>query len=165
MCTLDFYATAAAAAGEKLPERCDGVDLMPYLQGKKEGDAHEEIYWHNADPSDASHRNLRAMRWKDWRLILNKKPKKWSLYDLRKDPAEMNDLASENADIVASMSKRLDEWVKTLPPPIKSGPIGPGCYPPGGWGWIVGDGSGSGTGGTPGRGQKDAKKGKKGKKK
>ena len=54
MCTFDFYATAAAAAGKRLPERCDGKNLLPYLRGEKTGDVHEEVYWYNADPSDAA---------------------------------------------------------------------------------------------------------------
>jgi len=69
MCTMDFYATVAAVAGKPLPKRCEGKNLIPYFKGEKTGDVHEEIYWHNVDPKDAPRRNLRAMRWKQWRLI------------------------------------------------------------------------------------------------
>lgn len=62
MGTIDFYATAAAAAGKPLPKRCDGEDLTPWLRGEKSGDAHEELYWCNKDPKDAPRRHLKAMR-------------------------------------------------------------------------------------------------------
>ncbi|MHC4736974.1 MAG: sulfatase family protein [Planctomycetota bacterium] len=62
MCTMDFYATAAAVAGKPLPKRCEGKNLLPYLRGEKTGDVHEELFWHNMDPQDAPRRNLRAMR-------------------------------------------------------------------------------------------------------
>ena len=39
--TLDYYATAAAVAGKPLPEKCDGKNLIPFLQGEKKGDVHE----------------------------------------------------------------------------------------------------------------------------
>ena len=51
-----------AVAGQPLPESCDGKNLLPYLKGKKKGDVHEHIFWHNADPTDAPRRNLHAVR-------------------------------------------------------------------------------------------------------
>ena len=64
ICTMDFYATAAAVAARSLPKRCDGQNLLPYLRGEKNGDAHEELYWCNDDQKDASRRHLKAVRWK-----------------------------------------------------------------------------------------------------
>jgi len=138
MCTMDFYATAAAVAGKPLPKRCEGKDLLPYLKSEKTGDAHEELYWHNIDPLDAPRRNLRAMRWKQWRLI--KYPDGWRLFDLKADPGETRDLAKANADVVASMRKRYDAWTAKLPPPdtscSKKGQ-GQGGRMPRGWGWAT----------------------------
>ena len=47
MCTFDFYPTMLAAANLPLPEHLDGVDVMPYLTGKKKGDVRDYIYWYN----------------------------------------------------------------------------------------------------------------------
>ena len=137
MCTMDFYATAAAVAGKELPKRCEGKNLLPYLKGETNGDAHEELYWHNVDPKDAPRRNLRAMRWKQWRLI--KYPDGWRLFDLKADPKETRDLAKDRADITASMRKRYDAWTAELPPPDTSwnAPNKRGGRMPEGWGWAT----------------------------
>ena len=138
MCTLDFYATAAAAAGKPAPDRCDGKDLLPFLKKEKDGDVHEYLFWHNADPTDQKHRNLYAVRWKNWRLV--KYPDGWKLFDLKEDPEERTDLAGDHADIVEAMRRQYDSFVASLPP-IKPGSDYPG-NPKGetGWGWIISDG-------------------------
>ena len=138
MGTIDFYATVAAAAGRALPERCDGKDLLPYLKGDKKGDAHEYIFWHNADPTDAPRRNLYAVRWKDLRLI--KYPDGWRLFDLKKDPEETKDLAAQHPEVVDQLRKRYDAFVATLPPLKPSADYKGGGQVPKGWGWEIGNG-------------------------
>ncbi len=138
MCTMDFYATAAAAAGQPLPERCEGKNLLLYLNGQKKGDAHEFIFWHNADPTDAKRRNLYAVRWKNWRLI--KYPEGWRLFDLKNDPKETQNLASEHPQVVNTMRKKYDQFVATLPPIKPSADYKGGAQVPQGWGWLISDG-------------------------
>ncbi|MGY8693673.1 MAG: sulfatase family protein, partial [Verrucomicrobiia bacterium] len=138
MGTIDFYATVAAAAGKPLPKRCDGKDLVPYLKGDKKGDAHEYIYWHNADPTDEPRRNLYAVRWKDWRMI--KHPEGWHLYDLKKDPKELNNQAINNPEVVDHLRQRYDAFVSTLPPLKPSANYKGGGQVPKGWGWEIGKG-------------------------
>ncbi|MGI9473640.1 MAG: sulfatase family protein [Rubripirellula sp.] len=138
MGTIDFYATMAAAAGKALPDRCDGKDLVPFLKGQQQGDVHEYIFWHNADPTDAPRRNLYAVRWKDWRLI--KGSEDWKLFDLKQDPKETNDLAATLPDVVASMRGKYDKFVATLPPLKPSADYKGGGQVPKGWGWEIGDG-------------------------
>ena len=138
MATIDFHATAAAAADQPLPERCDGINLLPYLDGKKEGDAHEYIFWHNADPTDAPRRNLYAVRWKDWRLI--KHPDGWHLYDIRKDPKEDKNLAVKHPEVVGNMLKHYEGFAASLPPLKPSADYKGGGQVPKGWGWVISDG-------------------------
>jgi len=136
MCTMDYYATAAAVAGKPLPKRCEGKNLLTYLRGEKTGDAHEALYWHNADPKDAKHRHLQVMRRKQWRLV--KYPDGWRLFDLKADPKETRDLADAHPDVVADMRKRYDAWVAELPPPDTSWQKdGRGGRTPNGWGWAT----------------------------
>jgi arylsulfatase A-like enzyme len=138
MGTIDFYATVAAAAGKPLPERCDGRDLVPYLKGYKQGDVHEYIFWHNADPTDAPRRNLYAVRWKDWRLI--KGTESWRLFNLKTDPRETKDLAGKLPEVVTNMRNHYDAFVATLPPLKPSADYKGGGQTPKGWGWEIGDG-------------------------
>jgi len=76
-CTLDFYPTIAAAAGLPAPKHLDGVDLIPYLNGEKQGVPHEYLFWLNNDPDDAARRHLVAVRWKQWRLYRYKENDPW----------------------------------------------------------------------------------------
>ena len=136
--TIDFYATIAAATGEPLPDGCDGQNLIPYLRGEQQGDAHEYIFWHNADPTDEPRRNLYAVRWKDWRLV--KYPDGWRLFDLKKDPKERNNLLSKHPKVVANMRAAYDEFVAGLPPVKPSADFKGGGQVPRGWGWYLSKG-------------------------
>jgi arylsulfatase A-like enzyme len=142
MCTLDFYATAAALAGKEPPSHCDGVNLLPYLQGIAQGDAHEWLFWLNADPTDPEHRHLTAVRWKNWRLLRHKEHG-WQLFDLKSDPREENDLADQHEDIVASMIEHHQAWAKTLAPLRTAASDGfpekTGGRIPDGYGWVLAD--------------------------
>ncbi|MEM9018386.1 MAG: sulfatase-like hydrolase/transferase, partial [Verrucomicrobiota bacterium] len=138
MATFDFYATIASAIGEPLPEGCDGRDLVPFLTGKETGDVHEFLVWHNADPTDAPRRNLYAVRWRNWRL--HKGEEGWRLFDLKGDPRETIDLASENPEVVRRMRGEYDAFVATLPPLKPSADYTGGGQIPKGWGWEIGDG-------------------------
>lgn len=140
-CTFDYYATAAGIVGRKLPERCDGKNILPYLTGDRTGDIHEVICWYNADPRDSGHRHLSAVRWKDWRLLLNKKTKEWELYDLKTDPGEENNVAAANEDTVAALKEKHAQFVESLPS-LDSIPQYSNAWtkPPEGWGWVMGEG-------------------------
>jgi arylsulfatase A-like enzyme len=132
MATIDFYATVAAVAGKEAPERCDGVNLMPYLSGEKEGDAHNELYWCQMSPK-AAKPSFKAMRWKQWRLVGYQD--RWRLFDIDADPREEHDLAAANPEIVQDMEKRWEAWRATL------GPMGTlsrgGGNQPKGYGWAT----------------------------
>jgi arylsulfatase A-like enzyme len=140
MSIQDYFATAVSVAGKPLPQPCDGTDLIPYLKQEKSGDAHEFIFFHNADPTDLPHRNLQAVRWKNWRLV--KYPDGWRLFDLVKDPEERTNLVSQHPDVVETMRKQYDGFVATLPP-IKPGKDynGKGGGAGSGWGWLIGKGT------------------------
>ena len=94
-CTFDFYATIAAAAGIPAPEHLDGVDLIPYLRGEKQGSPHEYLFWLNNEPGDAPRRHLVAARWKQWRLYRKYESDPWQLFDLGKDPREEKNVAAQ----------------------------------------------------------------------
>lgn len=139
-CTLDFFATIAAAAGIEAPKHLDGVDLLPYLRDEKKGSPHEILYWLNNQPDDAPRRHLVAVRWKQWRLYRQREKDPWQLFDLVKDPQELSNVAKEFPKVVEQMAARHAEWKKSHVPPPKIENVTGKSNPPTGHGWVIGDG-------------------------
>ena len=113
---FDFYSTIASAAGLAIPKHCDGVDLIPYLNGRKNGEPHEYLFWLNNEPGDAVRRHLIAVRWQNWRLYRKYDKDPWQLFDLKTDPREEKNVAAKNPGIVKQLSGKHAAWVKTLSP-------------------------------------------------
>ncbi|TNJ45842.1 sulfatase [Tamlana fucoidanivorans] len=109
--TLDWLPTFYAAAGGNMSELedIDGVDLVPYVNGEKEGRPHEDMFWK---------KEARAVyRHNDWKLIrFADRPAE--LYDLTKDSTEQKDLASQEPERLRAMFKKLFAWELTLERPL-----------------------------------------------
>ena len=108
--TLDFYSTAAAVADVKLPEHCEGKDLLPFLLGKKNPDPDEALFWHT--------HKTQAARWKQWRIVKYHEEPDWRLYNIEKDPAEKTSLAAIELDVVKTMDKKYHDWLRQMPKPL-----------------------------------------------
>jgi len=139
-CTLDFFATIAAAAGVPAPGHLDGVDLVPHLRGKQPGSPHECIFWLNNDPEDSKHRHLVAVRWKQWRLYRKNDREPWQLFDLVKDPREEKNVAGRFPEIVKNMATKHAKWRTTHVPPPKAVTAKARNPVPTGHGWFMSDG-------------------------
>ena len=104
--SLDIHATAAALASKPLsPERTDGVNLIPFLDGKNTAVPHEQLFW--------SYRKSAALRQGDWKLL--RAQGKWQLYNLAQDLSEENDLSKNEAETFGKMRKEWDRLRKTMP--------------------------------------------------
>lgn len=119
---IDLMPTLAAAARADLPKgvAIDGVNILPFAQGKGGGRRpHDTIFWQ----SDG----YRVVRHLDWKLQLVDKPNSVFLYDLATDPTERNNLAASRPDKVAELRKLLDDHRasgrKPLYPATLEGPI------------------------------------------
>lgn len=114
---LDLAPTLLAAAGGQAtgerPPDFDGVDLLPYLTGERQGDPHDALHW-AWGPN-------RAIRRGDLKAVSFNRGSDWSLYDVAEDAAEQIDLASERPDDLAALIEQHDAWSAPLPPPA--------------WGW------------------------------
>ena len=64
-----------------------------------------------------------AVRDGDWKLLLNPDRSRVELYDLRRDPGQVDNVASGNTEVVDKLSARALAWQRTLPP----GPLDPGA--------------------------------------
>lgn len=99
---FDLYATAAAAAGVKVPtdREIDGVDLVPFARGEGAGVPHEALFWR----SGASQSALLG----HWKLNVSDPPGREWLFDLAADPNEENDLQASHPDQLSKMLAALE---------------------------------------------------------
>ena len=107
--SMDIFATSLAAAGGDVDAaRLDGVDLLPFLDGKQNESPHQEMYWHKLWFS--------AMRDGPWKLIYVQ-DYGYALYNLDEDLTEAKNLASSESDRLESMKKRMTTWKESMQEP------------------------------------------------
>ena len=108
--------TFLEAAGGKYPKTYNGNDivplqgtsLMPLLKGKPdEAFKDRELGW-EAYGMDAYRRG----NWKVLRLPPPYGNGEWQLYNLAKDPGEVNDLATQNHDLVMELSQAWERYAE-----------------------------------------------------
>jgi uncharacterized sulfatase len=99
---FDIYATAAAAAGADVPEDrvIDGVDLVPFVRGEREGGPHPQLFWRTG--------HYQVALVDGWKLQVNGRPpgRTW-LVDLENDPGERTNLADREPERVAALKRAL----------------------------------------------------------
>lgn len=110
--SIDILPTAAAAAGAEVPKDrvVDGVDLLPFLIGKKTGAPHDVLFWR-----DGSYQVVLASGWK---LQTAQRPKKAWLYHLEVDPTERVNLADKEPAKVTELKALLDAHNAQMKQPI-----------------------------------------------
>ena len=110
MISLDIMATSLAAAGEKQSalKKLDGVNLLPFLDGKKDKPPHQYLYWHKLWFS--------AMRDGPWKLIYVQ-DYGYALYNLEEDLSESNNLIKLEKKRSDQMIAQLNKWKAELEKP------------------------------------------------
>jgi arylsulfatase B len=88
--SLDILPTVATIAGADFPQDLDGVDIMPFITGKKIGEPHESLYWRQYSKTA-----LRMGKWKIVNHKLNTSDTEWELFNLENDLSETNNLKQE----------------------------------------------------------------------
>jgi arylsulfatase A-like enzyme len=119
---IDFAPTYLALAGVEVPDEMWGVPLLPLFEtGKAPRDWRDELYYHYYDyPGGHNVRRHDGVLTQDFKLIHFKDEggghggkdtpiDAWELYDLRKDPTEVNNVYDDPryATIRVVMEKRL----------------------------------------------------------
>jgi arylsulfatase B len=94
----------------------DGVDLVPYLKGKRDGRPHEVLFWRMNQRT--------AVRVDDWKLVRNPgrgSGADWQLYNLAEDVSESNDLAQSHPEklneIKAGWAEMNGQMIQPVPGP------------------------------------------------
>lgn len=116
---VDYLPSICAVTGSNLPELeyQDGEDLSDIFYGKPI-EKQKPIMWDIRFPvygreNDKSPRL--AIRDKQWKLLMNPDSSRIELYDIIKDPGEVDNLANEYPDVVKDLSNQMIQWYQTLP--------------------------------------------------
>jgi arylsulfatase A-like enzyme len=109
--SMDILPTALAIARGTPPadRPMDGVDLLPYLSGKKKGAPHEFLAWRLGQ----NH----ALRKGDWKILqYGDNPAK--LFNLKKDIGETKDLALASPKKLNELSRLYATWESEMIAPV-----------------------------------------------
>ena len=98
---FDIFSTIASAANVEIPmdRKIDGVDLMPYVKGEKISKPHQTLFWRSGNHQAVLHEN--------WKYLISKKENTKWLFDIDKDPLEINNLININPAKAAQIENLL----------------------------------------------------------
>jgi len=111
------------------PARLDGVNLLPWLSGKRTDAPHEVLYWRFNFPFRQPARHKWAIRQGDWKLFTdldaNRRRKKQQvpetgrvmLVNVAKDIGERRDLSAAEAQKVKALRELWEKWNAQLATP------------------------------------------------
>lgn len=113
---IDYAATFLDVAGVEIPQDIQGVSLLPLLKGEKSIEGRDAIYYHFFEyPAEHMVKKHYGVRTDRYKLIhFYDDIDAWELYDLEKDPSEMNNIYGKEGTeaITAELKKRLVELQK-----------------------------------------------------
>ena len=125
VCTIDFAASFAAMTGVPVPkDECyDSFDVMGALLGKKGAKGRKELLQQD-NGNRGVNLGFRAGKWKLHRAdkksarnvvvekhLANTPRPQFSLYDLKKDPAEKNNVIAKHPQVAKRMKDRLQKLI------------------------------------------------------
>lgn len=111
---LDIFPTVLNVSGSdyKSNKKVDGVNLIPFILGKKNNNPHEWLFWRIE--------RWKAVRYNNFKLV-SAQGVGDRMYDLSNDINETIDLRHTHSELYKEMKKRLYEWEDVLIQPIKRG--------------------------------------------
>jgi N-acetylgalactosamine-6-sulfatase len=124
---VDFLPSLCRLAGLTPPRHwpLDGEDTSDIWTGASRP-RKKAIYWEwrfNIAGDVLNRSPILAVRDGDWKLLLNPDRSRVELYELPRDPSELNNVADRKPEVVSRLARQALDWQKTLPP----GPIQPGA--------------------------------------
>jgi arylsulfatase A-like enzyme len=114
---VDVFPTLAAAVGASVPSdrAIDGVNQLPFLEGKQDR-SNREGFIYFAPPGE-----VRAAKWRDWKLhyVWQEEPRgpidrEMKLFNLRSDPKEETDVKDFNPGVIVAVDKLVGEFWKSV---------------------------------------------------
>lgn len=114
--STDLFTTTVELAGAKVPQdrTIDGVNLMPYLTGRKKGNPHDAFFFRRKD------RDSLSLRSGDFKWVKDRKSLMTAageLYKVSDDVSESQDVSSEYPEKKAELMRLYETLTKDLPDP------------------------------------------------
>ena len=111
--SLDIFTTSLAAAKIKKPDDLvlDGINLLPYLQGEKNGNPHSKLFWRKLEEAGARVGDYKMVRLQNYGA---------TLYNLKDDIGETTNLESTHAIEYQSLQNELINWESKMIDPLWS---------------------------------------------
>lgn len=107
--SLDIFATASYFADAHPIHPLDGVNIVPFILGKKKGVPHTELFWRKFDSQSY------AVRSGDYKLV-NMNDSQDEVYRIKEDIGEKRALADTIK--LQELLKAKDAWMKQLKDPV-----------------------------------------------
>jgi N-acetylgalactosamine-6-sulfatase len=116
---MDLYSTFLEVAGVALPAGCavDSVSLLDSFRNKP-FNRPPLCFEYNSPIFEKSRINRSprlAVRDGEWKLLANPDGTRLELYNLTQEPAETDNVLSENTEVAERMKKTMLDWFNTLP--------------------------------------------------
>jgi arylsulfatase A-like enzyme len=111
--SLDIHATTLAVGGISLAagdRPLDGVDLLPFFRGQREGRPHQALLWRYGVQL--------AICQEDWELCRGQHGRR-CLHDLASDPEEARDLSGHAPEKFRELRRVYDGWNAELIPSFR----------------------------------------------
>lgn len=110
---IDIMATCLDVAGTDYPQTYQGKAIKP-LSGESLKpvftggalDQERTLYW--------EHFGHQALRKGKWKIVANPPDFQWSLYDMEKDPTELQDVSSEFVEVSEALTTDYQNWAQEV---------------------------------------------------
>jgi len=119
--THDLFPTIMKIVGlPYVPGRLDGIDISDLLTGKGDNLKREALYWHLPNYHHQGVGPQSAIRWGDWKLVVNLEkeglgaPGALELFNLERDMSEQENLAGAMPRLAKKLHKKLIAWREEL---------------------------------------------------
>jgi N-acetylgalactosamine-6-sulfatase len=125
LCAADLLPSFCRLAGADVPARLalDGEDMSDVFRGSTRGRTTPLMWeWRFRVHGHVINRSpMLAIRRDEWKLLMNPSRDRVELYEVGKDPSELDNVADRHADVVERLAREVLEWRATLPPgPVES---------------------------------------------
>ena len=112
--SADFYPTILQMIGQPIPkdQKINGESVVPLLKGETLPE--RPLFWHYPHYSNQGGFPSGVVRLGDFKLVENYEDMSVELFNLKSDLGETKNIAKENPEKVAGMTKLLHEWRKQV---------------------------------------------------